>query len=289
MRIAVALGAGGARGYAHIGAIQALEERGFDIVGVAGSSIGALVGALYASGKLQAYAEWVCTIGQREVLRLLDPALGAPGAIRGEKVMAEVRELLDGVRIEELSIPFAAVATDLRAGRAVWFQRGPAEVAVRASIAVPLAITPIMVDGRLLADGGLMEPLPVAPTTFMPADAVVAVSLPVKAGRTGSGEGAAAWASAGAGPAAQIVTGLVNDDGPLGELPADLRALDVISLSIEAVRDQLIRYRLAGHPPDLLIQIPTSGVRMYDFHRATEMIEVGRRATLDALASNPFA
>ncbi|MEV0724255.1 patatin-like phospholipase family protein [Micromonospora purpureochromogenes] len=300
MRIAVALGAGGARGYAHIGAIQVLEERGFDIVGVAGSSMGALVGGLYAAGKLDAYTDWVCTIGQREVLRLLDPALGAPGAIRGEKIMAEVRELLDGIRIEQLPMPFTAVATDLRAGRAVWFQYGPVDVAVRASIAVPTAITPVMVNGRLLADGGLMEPLPMTPTTFMPADAVVAVSLPLNAARTSARHGANVWESAGPqlgqwredrgnaapGSADQVTTG---DDGPPAQLPADLSASDVMSLSIEAVRDLLIRYRLAGHPPDLLIQVPTRAVRMYDFHRATEMIEVGRQATLDALASSPFA
>ncbi|MEG3632418.1 patatin-like phospholipase family protein [Micromonospora palythoicola] len=315
MRIAVALGAGGARGYAHIGVLQVLEERGFDIVGIAGSSMGALVGALHAAGKLAAYAEWVCTIGQRDVLRLLDPKLGAPGAIRGDKVMDEVRKLLDGVRIEQLPVPFTAVATDLRAGRAVWFQHGPVDVAVRASIAVPTAITPVMVDGRLLADGGLMEPLPMAPTTCMPADAVVAVSLPLKAARTSSRHGANVWESAGpqlgrwrvdrgsAAPrsADRVTTGdggptadasaetLTPDDGRDAALPADLRALDVMSLSIEAVRDLLIRYRLAAHPPDLLIQVPTQDVRMLDFHRAAEMIEVGRRAATEALESSPLA
>ncbi|MGC5020226.1 hypothetical protein [Micromonospora sp. DT47] len=111
------------------------------------------------------------------MLRLLDPAVGAPGAIRAEKLMAGVRELLDGVRIEQLPMPFTAVATDLLARRAVWFQHGPVDVAVRVSIALPPAITPVMINGRLLADGGLMEPLPMAPTTIVPADAVVAVSL----------------------------------------------------------------------------------------------------------------
>ncbi|WP_446219432.1 patatin-like phospholipase family protein [Micromonospora sp. IBHARD004] len=317
VRIAVALGAGGARGYAHIGAIQVLEERGFDIVAIAGSSMGALVGGLYAAGKLDAYAEWVRTIGQRDVLRLLDPAVGAPGAFRAEKLMARVRELLDGVRIEQLPMPFTAVATDLWAGRAVWFQHGPVDVAVRASIALPPAITPVMINGRLLADGGLIEPLPMAPTTFMPADAVVAVSL--KAARADSHPGAAVRESADPpgqggrdhprGPAGFVdrvispggVSGdgspttdaaaetITTDDGPPGQLPADLRVSDVMSLSLEAVRDLLIRYQLAGYPPDLLIEIPTNAVRTYDFHRAADMIEVGRRAALDALASSPFA
>lgn len=317
MRIAVALGAGGARGYAHIGAIQVLQERGFDIVAIAGSSMGALVGGLYAAGKLDAYADWVRTMGERDVLRLLDPAVGGPGAIRAEKLMARVRELLDGVRIDQLPVPFTAVATDLLARRPVWFQRGPVDVAVRASIALPPAITPVMVNGRLLADGGLMEPLPMAPTIIMPADAVVAVSL--KAAGADSHPGAAVPESADSpgqggrdhprgpagfvdrlisrggvsgdgGPAADAAAETITtDDGGLGQLPADLRVSDVMSLSLEAVRDLLVRHRLADYPPDLLIEIPTEAVRTYDFHRATDMIEVGRRAALDTLASSPFA
>ncbi|MFG2059285.1 patatin-like phospholipase family protein [Micromonospora sp. NPDC048930] len=316
MRIAVALGAGGARGYAHIGAIQVLEERGFDIVAIAGSSMGALVGGLYAAGKLDAYADWVRTIGQRDVLRLMDPRAGAPGAIRAEKIMARVSELLDGVRIEQLPVPFTAVATDLLARRAVWFQHGPVDIAVRASIALPPAITPVMVNDRLLADGGLMEPLPMAPTVIMPADAVVAVSLkaagtdahPATAvresadpqpgqGRPDHPRGPAAFVdrvishgvSDDGGPAANAAAETITtDEGKRGQLPADLRVTDVMSLSLEAVRDLLIRYQVASYPPDLLIEVPTNAVRTYDFHRATEMIESGRQATLDALASSPF-
>lgn len=296
MRIAVALGAGGARGYAHIGVIQVLQERGFDIVAIAGSSMGALVGGLYAAGKLDAYADWVRTIGQRDVLHLLDPKVGAPGAIRAEKVMAGVRDLLEGARIEQLPVPFTAVATDLLARRAVWFQHGPVDVAVRASIALPPAITPVMVNGRLLADGGLMEPLPMAPTTIMPADAVFGVSL--KGARGNSQPAATVRESTDPHPGqrrgerpASPASGSADrmtDDGALGELPAGLRAPDVLSLSLDAVADLLIRYQLAAYPPDLLIEVPTDAAHTYEFHRATEMIEVGRRAALDALASSPF-
>ncbi|MFG1658238.1 patatin-like phospholipase family protein [Micromonospora chersina] len=317
MRIAVALGAGGARGYAHIGVIQVLRERGFDIVAIAGSSMGALVGGLYAAGKLDAYADWVRTVGQRDVLRLLDPKAGAPGAIRAEKLMAPVRELLHGVRIEQLPLPFTAVATDLLARRAVWFQRGPVDVAVRASIAIPPAITPVMVNGRLLADGGLMEPVPMAPTIIMPADAVVAVCLKTAGAdfrpRPAAGEsahppeprgrnrprgtaglvdqlisrgGASGDGSGAADAAAETIT---TDDGEPGQLPVNLHVSDVVSLSLEAVRDLLIRYQLASYPPDVLIEVPTGGVRTYEFHRATEMIEIGRRAALDAIASSPLA
>ena len=118
--MALALGGGGARGYAHIGVIQALEERGCDIVGVSGTSMGALVGGLHAAGRLPEYAEWIRGLSQRDVIRLIDPSLRTPGVFRGSKVMARVIDLLAGVRIEDLPIPFTAVATDLLARKEVW-------------------------------------------------------------------------------------------------------------------------------------------------------------------------
>ena len=142
MKVALALGSGGARGYAHIGAIEVLEERGIEVVGVAGSSMGALVGGLHAAGRLHDYAEWARSLSQFEVLRLLDVSLTAPGVIRAEKVFAKVQELVGKQLIEDLPIPYTAVATDLLARKEVWFQRGPLDVAIRASIAIPSIITP---------------------------------------------------------------------------------------------------------------------------------------------------
>ncbi len=176
-RVALALGSGGARGYAHIGVIQVLEERGFDIVSVAGSSMGAAIGGLHAAGVLPEYTEWVSSLSQRDVLRLLDPALKAPGAIRAEKIMTRMSELLGGAVIEDLPIDYTAVATDLIQRREVWFQSGPVDVAIRASIALPSFITPVMLNGRLLADGGLLNPVPVAPTAGSRADLTIAVLL----------------------------------------------------------------------------------------------------------------
>lgn len=184
-RIALSLGGGGARGYAHIGVIEVLEERGYDVVALAGTSMGALVGGLHAAGVLRPYAEWVTGLTQRDVLRLLDPAVRGPSAIRGDKVLGRVAELLDGARIEDLPIPFTAVATDLLARREVWFQRGPLDAAIRASVALPTIFPPVMLNGRLLVDGGLMNPIPLAPLAAVRADAVVAVSLAGISGDTG--------------------------------------------------------------------------------------------------------
>ncbi len=173
----MALGSGGARGYAHIGVIQVLEERGYSIVGVAGSSMGALIGGLYAAGKLDEFTEWATTLKARDVVRLLDVSMSAPGAIHAEKVLGRVREILGETCIEDMRIPFTAVATDLAAGRSVWFQHGPVDAAIRASIAIPGVITPLVLNGRVLVDGGILDPLPVAPTLSIRADLTIGVSL----------------------------------------------------------------------------------------------------------------
>ena len=176
-RVALALGSGGARGYAHIGVIGELRERGYDIVGIAGSSMGALVGGLHAAGKLDEFAGWARSLTQRAVLRLLDPKITAAGVLRAEKILDAVRDILGEVTIEELPIPYTAVTTDLLTGKSVWLQRGPVDAAIRASIAIPGVILPHVLDGRLLADGGILDPLPMAPIAAVNADLTIAVSL----------------------------------------------------------------------------------------------------------------
>lgn len=314
LRVALALGSGGARGYAHIGAIEVLEERGAEIVAIAGSSMGALVGGLRAADRLAPYSEWVRGLRQLDVVRLLDPSLSAPGAIRGDKIVARVRELLDDAVIEDLPIPFTAVATDLLAGKEVWFQRGPVHAAIRASIAIPGVITPVVLNGRLLADGGLMNPVPIAPTSASGADLTMAVSLDGES--LGESEGPAVQETAEARPAEEwadrfrasasslldrdAVRSLLSrfgsrpdEDDPVGPedlvedvfgpLPAGLGKFDMMSQSIDAMQTLLVRYRLAGYPPDVLVSVPKDACRSLDFHRAQDMIELGRTLTAEAL------
>lgn len=176
-RVALALGSGGARGYAHIGVINELRSRGYEVVGVAGSSMGALVGGLHAAGSLDEFADWAKTLTQRAVLRLLDPSITAAGVLRAEKILDAVRDILGDATIEDLPIPYTAVTTDLIAGKSVWLQRGPVDAAIRASIAIPGVIAPHVLDGRLLADGGILDPLPMAPIAAVNADLTIAVSL----------------------------------------------------------------------------------------------------------------
>ena len=177
MRVALCLGSGGARGYAHIGVIDELRDRGHEVVGIAGSSMGALVGGLQAASRLDDFTRWASSLTQGAVLRLLDPSIGAAGVLRAGKILDAVREILGEVVIEDLPIPYTAVTTDLIAGKSVWLQRGPVDEAIRASIAIPGVISPHVLDGRLLADGGILDPLPMAPLAAVNADLVVAVSL----------------------------------------------------------------------------------------------------------------
>jgi NTE family protein len=316
-QVALALGSGGARGYAHIGVLQVLDERGFDIVAVAGSSMGAMVGGLYAADVLDDYTTWATSLSQLDIWRLLDPSLSAAGAFKAEKAFGKVRDLLDGVLIEDMRIPFTAVATDLLAGREVWFQHGPADRAIRASIAIPTVITPVMHNGRLLADGGLLNPVPLAPLSSVHADATIAVYLGgERKGAASTPGGAPEHESAEQRPvdewserfrrvasgwlesdAIKAVTSRVErllergrTDDEIDEveeveesLPAGLSKGDVLTLSIEVMQAMLTRYRLASYPPDVLVTIPRDACRALDFHRAAELIEVGRGAAEEAL------
>ncbi|OYD71618.1 patatin-like phospholipase family protein [Rhodococcus sp. OK302] len=313
--VALALGSGGARGYAHIGVIQVLEERGYSIVGVAGSSMGALIGGLYAAGKLDEFTEWAISLKARDVVRLLDVSMSAPGAIHAEKVLGRVREILGETCIEDMRIPFTAVATDLAAGRSVWFQHGPVDAAIRASIAIPGVITPLVLNGRVLVDGGILDPLPVAPTLSIRADLTIGVSLGAEAreSRTPARVGTEPrpvdeWVGRFKRGTAQFLdretvksvvsrfgghsTGIGLDEVSLDEAGPDVAPkigrLEIMGRSLEVVQSALARYQLAVYPPDVLIQVPRKSARSLDFARATEMIAIGRALTESALDAEDF-
>jgi NTE family protein len=337
-RVALALGSGGARGYAHIGVLQVLRERDYEVVSIAGTSMGALVGGVAAAGVLDEYTEWALSLTQREVWRLLDPTISAPGAFRAAKILAKVNELLGGAQIEDLPIPFTAVATDLNARREVWFQRGPVDLAIRASIAIPSVITPVMINGRLLVDGGLMNPVPIEPTVSAIADLTLAVSLsgipvtpapttPLKesseprpreewaerlrrgaagildadrfrilSGRLASGrkgfvaEAAIPEIDPEAGILAEVAETAEATEAvaaaaasALDALPGDLGVRDLLNMSFDTMSALITRYRMASTPPDVLVTVPVNACRTMDFHRAAELVELGRTLTVEAL------
>ncbi len=176
-RVALGLGSGGARGYAHIGVARALAERDLQVVTVAGTSMGAMVGGMLAAGRLEEFADWACGLRQRDVLRMMVPRLGSAGMVDADRLLESLDDIFEDVNIEDLPIPFTAVATDLGSRREVWFQRGPLRAAVRASIAIPGVFTPVMLNGRVLVDGGLTNPIPLDPTVSVRSDLTVAVEL----------------------------------------------------------------------------------------------------------------
>ncbi len=326
MRVALALGSGGARGYAHIGVIHELLERGHDIVGVAGSSMGALVGGLHAAGKLDEYTLWASSLTQRTVIRLLDPSLGAAGVLRAGKILDAVRDILGDVTIEELPIPYTAVCTDLIAGKSVWLQHGAVDEAIRASIAIPGVISPHVHDGRLLADGGILNPIPMAPIAAVNADMTIAVGLSgddPESRRTARERPTAEWLkgkwrstsslleSKAARSLLETTTGravlgrfsTVDDDGPEASEDADLPesaepavprlgGFEVMNRTIDIAQSALARHTLAAYPPDLYIEVPRTVCRSLDFHRADEVIGIGQAlaaAALDTVAPRPEA
>ncbi|SDK12612.1 NTE family protein [Nocardioides sp. YR527] len=295
-RVALALGAGGARGYAHLGVIQELRERGHEIVTVAGTSMGALVGGLIAAGKDEEFADWATALRQIDVLRLLDPKWRAGGAFNADGVVAELENLLGEQLIEDLPVPFTAVATDLESHREVWFQRGPLVKAIRASIGIPGVFLPVMWNGRVLVDGGLLNPLPMGPTAATPADLTIAVSLQGRRTQRGTQSpvvenSADVTADESGTTVFRRLRGKLGVGGETTTTPRaepsraqpDLRVADVMTLSWDAMQEMIARYRLAGLPPDVLITVPVDAARTLDFHRATEMIELGRQLTAKAL------
>jgi NTE family protein len=289
-RVALALGSGGARGYAHIGVIGELRDRGYDIVGIAGSSMGALVGGLQAAGKLDDFAEWAKSLTQRAILRLLDPKISAAGVLRAEKILDAVRDILGEVTIEELPIPYTAVSTDLLSGKSVWLQHGPVDAAIRASIAIPGVIVPHVLDGRLLADGGILDPLPMAPIAAVNADLTIAVSL---SGSEAGGDepeddepsATAEWL----GRVWRSTTSLFDTgasrpgdsedelvDTTRETVVPKLGSFEVMNRTIDIAQAALARHTLAAYPPDVLIEVPRTACRSLEFHRAAEVIDVGR-------------
>lgn len=305
-RVALALGSGGARGYAHIGVIEELQSRGYQVVGVAGSSMGALVGGLQAAGKLDDFAEWAKSLTQGAVLRLLDPSITAAGVLRATKILDAVRDILGDVRIEQLPIPYTAVATDLIAGKSVWLQRGPVDAAIRASIAIPGVIAPHVLDGRLLADGGILDPLPMAPIAAVNADLTIAVSLagsesggaeaPTDTGQRATTEWLSRmWRNTTSLFESRRLGSTVDDHDDAADSADELLdatkevavpklgSFEVMNRTIDIAQAALARHQLANYPPDLLIEVPRSACRGLEFHRAAEVIDVGHKLAAAAL------
>lgn len=302
-------GIGWSPGYAHIGVIEEIERRGYDIACIAGCSMGAVIGGIYAAGKLEDYRNWIESLDYLDVLRLVDVSFRL-GAIRGDKVFGQIRKIVGEINIEQLRIPYTAVAADLTNQQEIWFQEGCLHQAMRASAAIPSLFTPVMQGNRMLVDGGILNPLPIVPVVSSHCDLIIAVNLnatnqkqyqlPVierpaafkmrfdaLLSSLGSrlpfrrkpaeelirieqeivAEGLAPpnpWLADAANPEGQQPAAAPEREGApksaTGSFiidnvgPASL--LDLINQSFEVMQTSLAQYKIAGYPPDVLINVP---------------------------------
>lgn len=274
-RLAIALGSGSARGWAHIGVLRALQQAGITPDVVCGTSMGAFVGAAYASGSLDSLEGWARGLTRRDVLGFFDVSLGAGGLIKGEKLLGYTSRLFLDETFADLDKPFACVATDLASGREVWLKEGRILDAVRASVALPGLLVPQLLDGCYLVDGGLVNPVPVSLCRALGADIVIAVDLGMDTIglRSRLGDPSAplpAWR--------QTMGRWLGREGE-GEKVVRPSLADVVSNSIAIMQGRIARSRLAGEPADVLIAPRLGQLGLLDFHRADEAIAAGRKAT----------
>lgn len=325
-KVALVLGSGGARGYAHIGVIEELQERGYEIGCIAGCSMGAVVGGIFAAGKLREYREWTESLDYLDVLRLLDVSFRL-GAIRGERVFGRIQEIVGEVDIENLAIPFTAVATDLTNQQEIWFQEGCLHQAMRASAAIPSLFTPVIQGKRMLVDGGLLNPLPIVPVVSSHCDLIIAVNLNAT-NQNHYQLPVIERPAALKGRIDQLMTSLGSrlpsfrrksedeslllaeqqrladdispaaapsrkeDDEPapksasgsrVAEFSGPASLLELVNQSFEVMQTSLAQYKIAGYPPDILINVPKRVCRFFEFYKAPELIMLGRQIARDTL------
>ena len=275
--VALALSSGGARGLAHIGAIEELEEQGYNITSIAGCSMGALVGGVYAAGKLNEFREWMKTIDRKKMLGLIDFSLSLNHIVKGTRIIEAIMEFVPDVNIEDLPIPYCAVATDLKAGREVLFCKGSLFKAIRASISLPSFYEPIQRDDMILIDGGIINPLPLNRVKRQSGDILVGVDV--------SGHDyKAQWEEL------HRLTAMQKSDASLKTKILDMLIPDNIEFNYYTVlsrasslmirQNSILMAQLMN--PDILIDIQMNRYGTFDFDKSEKLIAIGRQKTLQA-------
>lgn len=290
------LGSGGARGLAHIGVIRELEAQGYEIARITGCSMGALIGGLYAAGKLEEYESWVMELSRFDVLRFLDVSFSTRnGMVKGDRIMDRLGDWVGGIEIRDLKLPFTAVAADIVHGKEVWIEKGDLINTIRSSISVPGLFTPFEMNGMLLVDGGILNPLPIPPISIENSYKTVAVSLSGRALKNPFGDTSPAKAQQ---PEKTLIGyrkkvadflenlqetfGLENEEKEAKKLHA-MSFTDVMMGMFNTMQDTIARYQLAGNPPDILIEIPENICSAHEFDKAQQLIPAGAYWTKKAL------
>ncbi|WP_240539898.1 patatin-like phospholipase family protein [Salinarimonas soli] len=291
IRVGLALGAGAARGWSHIGVLRVLEAAGVPVDVIAGCSIGAVVGGCYAAGKLDELERFALSLSKRGVVGLLDFHLGSSGLIAGERLRRLLERDLAELKVEDLGRRFACVATEIGTGHEIWLSRGPLIEAMRASYALPGIFDPVRIKGRLLMDGALVNPVPVTTARALGADVVLCVNL------NGDMKLRGTVIQAYGGEEDEVVEAVVEEprrwglfapraNGDKPRPRPKTPGPGIASVMMDAfniTQDRISRSRLAGDPPDVMIAPKLGGIGLFEFHRAAEVIELGRQAAERAL------
>lgn len=285
--VSLVLGSGGARGLAHIGVIHWLEENGYEIKSISGCSIGSMIGGVYAAGKLDEFERWVRALTKLDILTLLDMSWSKSGLVRGDKIINTLVELVGDKTIEDLPIPFTAIATDINSEKEVWINSGNLFDAIRASISLPLFFTPYDRKGIKLIDGGVLNPVPIAPTFSDDTQMTIAVNLggpldkiniledkektPVKELQTFQ----------------EKISHYINNfqknmEQEVHEL--DLGVYDVANQAFDAMQSTIARQKLAAYPADHTIEIARNACGTLEFDRADEIIALGYNKAKECLS-----
>lgn len=289
--VSLVLGSGGARGHAHIGVIRALQEMGFEVRNISGCSMGSVIGGIYAADKLDTYTDWAFQLKRSDVVKLLDFSFSLRSIFKGERIFDVLKDLVGDRKIEDLDRRFTAVATSLDDEEEVWINSGSLFTAMRSSTAVPGVFSPVQLNGHTLVDGGLVNPLPIAPTLNDTTDLTIAVNL------AGIDEGYAPRDSVAEDNEEKNsyrekiadFLGKLRESDESGSAESNFDAADLLVKSIDIMQGAIARFKLAAYAPDKTIDIPRNACSFFEFHRAEEMADLGyekARKVLENLRSS---
>ena len=289
--VSLVLGSGGARGHAHIGVIRALHELGFEVRNISGCSMGSVIGGIYAADELETYTDWAFQLTRGDVVKLLDFSFSLRSIFKGERIFDVLRELVGDRKIEDLDKRFTAVATSLDDEEEVWLNSGSLFTAMRSSTAVPGVFSPVHLNGHTLVDGGLVNPLPIAPTLNDSTDLTIAVNL-AGIDQDYTPPDAVEEKEAKKNSYREKIAdflGKLREGDESGSTESDFDAADLLVKSIDIMQGAIARFKLAAYAPDKTIDIPRNACSFFEFHRAEEMADLGyekARKVLESLRSS---
>jgi NTE family protein len=287
--VSLVLGSGGARGLAHIGVIKWLEENNFEIQSISGCSIGSLIGGIYASGKLDQLETWMTSLKQVDVAALLDLSWGSGGLFKGDKVIKTLKDFLGDVLIEDLPIPYTAVAANIITEKEVWINKGSLFDAIRASVSLPLFLTPVVKGDAVLIDGGVLNPVPIAPTFNDKTDLTIAVNLggPLAIEEVDDTPEipVANSSSKIQDQLRKYIKSFTTDKKEEG-YKKNWSMYQVADKAFDTMQGAIAKMRIASYSPDIEITIARNACGTFDFHRSAEMIQLGYQKAGAAYAAN---